>query len=165
MPEPMPQNAPGDGPEIPPLAGIDLIRRCIPHRYPFLLIDRVEAIEPGKSATGIKLVSVNEPQFQGHFPDQPVFPGVLIVEAMAQTAAVMAMLSQNLVDTGALVYFMGIDKARFRRKVVPGDRLELEITTLRGGAGARVWKFAGRGLVAGELAAQAEFTAMLDRRD
>ncbi len=150
--------------QIPDTADIDLIRRCIPHRYPFLLIDRVEALVPDTSATGIKMVTVNEPQFQGHFPDTPIFPGVMIIEAMAQTAAVMAMLSQNLVDSDALVYFMGIDKAKFRRKVVPGDRLELAVSTLRGGGKAKVWKFAGRATVDGELAAEAEFTAMLDRR-
>ncbi len=151
--------------DMPQIAEIDLIQRCIPHRYPFLLIDRVEAMERDVSAVGIKMVSFNEPQFQGHFPGNPIFPGVMIIEAMAQTAAVMAMLSQNLLDTGSLVYFMGIDKAKFRRKVGPGDRLELHVKTLRGGGKARVWKFEGQGLVDGELAAQAEFTAMLDKRD
>ncbi len=150
--------------DLPQSADIALIQRCIPHRYPFLLIDRVEQIVPDVSAVGIKMVSFNEPQFQGHFPDTPIFPGVMIIEAMAQTAAVMAMLSQNLLDTDALVYFMGIDKAKFRRKVGPGDRLELAVRTLRGGGKARVWKFEGRATVEGELAAQAEFTAMLDRR-
>lgn len=150
--------------DLPQSADIALIQRCIPHRYPFLLIDRVEAIVPDASAVGIKMVTFNEPQFQGHFPGTPIFPGVMIIEAMAQTAAVMAMLSQNLLDTAALVYFMGIDKAKFRRKVAPGDKLELAVKTLRGGGTAKVWKFEGRATVDGEVAAQAEFTAMLDRR-
>ena len=150
--------------DVPQTADIALIKRCIPHRYPFLLIDRVEDIVADVSAVGIKMVTFNEPQFQGHFPDTPIFPGVMIIEAMAQSAAVMAMLSQGLVDTDSLVYFMGIDKAKFRRKVGPGDRLELHIKTLRGGGAARVWKFEGRALVDGDVAAQAEFTAMLDRR-
>ncbi|HHH89189.1 MAG TPA: 3-hydroxyacyl-ACP dehydratase FabZ [Aliiroseovarius sp.] len=150
--------------DMPEVAEIDLIQRCIPHRYPFLLIDRVEAMVRDSSAVGIKMVTFNEPQFQGHFPGAPILPGVMIVEAMAQTAAVMAMLSQDLIDTGALVYFMGIDKAKFRRKVGPGDKLELHVKTVRGGGSARVWKFEGRGLVDGEVAAQAEFTAMLDKR-
>ena len=150
--------------DVPQTADIALIKRCIPHRYPFLLIDRVEDIVADVSAVGIKMVTFNEPQFQGHFPDTPIFPGVMIIEAMAQSAAVMAMLSQGLVDTDSLVYFMGIDKAKFRRKVGPGDKLELHIKTLRGGGAARVWKFEGRALVDGDVAAQAEFTAMLDRR-
>ncbi|HHB81126.1 MAG TPA: 3-hydroxyacyl-ACP dehydratase FabZ [Aliiroseovarius sp.] len=151
--------------DVPNIADIALIQRCIPHRYPFLLIDRVEEIVADQSAVGIKMVTFNEPQFQGHFPDTPIFPGVMIIEAMAQTAAVMAMLSQNLLDTDSLVYFMGIDKTKFRRKVGPGDKLELHVKTLRGGGTAKVWKFEGRALVDGELAAQAEFTAMLDRRE
>ncbi len=150
--------------DTPQVADIALIQRCIPHRYPFLLIDRVEDIVADRSAVGIKMVSFNEPQFQGHFPGTPIFPGVQIIEAMAQTAAVMAMLSQDLLDTDSLVYFMGIDKARFRRKVVPGDRMELHVKTLRGGGSAKVWKFEGRASVEGELAAEAQFTAMLDRR-
>jgi len=150
---------------VPQTADIALIQRCIPHRYPFLLIDRVQDIVADQSAVGIKMVSFNEPQFQGHFPDTPIFPGVMIIEAMAQTAAVMAMLSQDLLDSGSLVYFMGIDKAKFRRQVGPGDKLELQVKTLRGGGAAKVWKFEGRGLVDGALAAQAEFTAMLDRRE
>ncbi|MCP5039111.1 MAG: 3-hydroxyacyl-ACP dehydratase FabZ [Rhodobacteraceae bacterium] len=147
--------------DVAQTADIHLIQRCIPHRYPFLLIDKVRDIVANTSAVGIKNVTFNEPHFQGHFPATPIMPGVTIIEAMAQTSAVMVMLSQGLVDSNALVYFMGIDKAKFRRKVVPGDVLELHITTLRGGA--RVQKFEGRALVDGELAAQAEFTAMLDK--
>ena len=142
-------------------ADIHMIQRCIPHRYPFLLIDRVERIVKDVSAVGIKNVTFNEPHFQGHFPETPIMPGVMIIEAMAQTSAVMVAISQELVDTNALVYFMGIDKAKFRRKVVPGDVLEMQITTLRGGS--KVWKFEGKATVNGELAAQAEFTAMIDK--
>jgi len=142
-------------------ADIHLIQRYIPHRYPFLLVDRVERIVRDVSATGIKNVTFNEPHFQGHFPDAPIMPGVMIIEAMAQTSAVMVAISQELIDTNALVYFMGIDKAKFRRKVVPGDVLQMDITTLRGGS--KVWKFEGKAMVNGEMAAQAEFTAMIDK--
>ena len=141
-------------------ADIGLIQRIIPHRYPFLLVDRVERIEGTRSAVGIKNVTFNEPHFQGHFPGVPIMPGVTIVEAMAQTAAVMAGLGYGLVDKHLLIYFMSIESCKFRRKVVPGDVLELHIATRRGGG--KIWKFEGRGLVRGELAAEAEFTAMLD---
>ncbi|MFA5538233.1 MAG: 3-hydroxyacyl-ACP dehydratase FabZ [Gemmobacter sp.] len=141
-------------------ADLALIQRMIPHRYPFLLVDKARDIVPGESAVGIKNVTFNEPQFQGHFPDVPIFPGVMIVEAMAQTAAVLVGVTLGLADKGALVYFMGIEGAKFRRKVVPGDVLELHVRVLRGGG--KVWKFEGRGLVEGELAAEATFMAMLD---
>ena len=141
-------------------ADIDLIRRIIPHRYPFLLVDRVEGIDGTARCVGIKAVTANEPQFQGHFPDVPIMPGVLIVEAMAQTAAVMVGVANDLADRKMLVYFMGIDGVKFRRKVGPGDLLRMEIETRRGGG--KVWKFTGRASVDGELAAEAEFTAMMD---
>ena len=143
------------------VADIALIQRILPHRYPFLLVDRVERIDGSRSAVGIKNVTMNEPQFTGHFPDMPVMPGVLIVEALAQTAAVMVGVAEDLADKGVMVYFMGIDGAKFRRKVGPGDRLELHVETLRGGG--KVWRFRGRALVEGELAAEAELTAMMDR--
>lgn len=149
-------------PEVPRTADIDLIKRCIPHRYPFLFVDRVEEIVAGESAVGIKMVTVNEPHFQGHFPAAPIMPGVTIVEAMAQTSAVMVALSLDLVGKDALVYFMGIDGVKFRRKVVPGDVLRMEISTLRGGPGSKVWKFAGKATVDGQVACQAEFSAMID---
>jgi len=148
--------------DIPTVADIDLIKRCIPHRYPFLFIDRVEDIVANESAVGIKMVTVNEPHFQGHFPSTPIMPGVTIVEAMAQTSAVMVALSLDLVGKDALVYFMGIDGVKFRRKVVPGDVLRMEITTLRGGPGSKVWKFSGKATVDGKVACQAEFSAMID---
>lgn len=147
--------------EIPTSADIGLIQRAIPHRFPFLMIDRVRDIVPSKSAIGIKNVSVNEPQFSGHFPGLPVLPGVLIIEALAQTSALMVSLSLDLVDSGAVVYFMGVDKCRFRRKVVPGDVLELRVDALRGGG--KVWKFKGLATVGDEVACECEFMAMIDR--
>jgi 3-hydroxyacyl-[acyl-carrier-protein] dehydratase len=149
-------------PQTPTTADIDLIQRIIPHRYPFLLVDRVRDIVPFTSAVGLKNVTMNEPHFQGHFPGTPIMPGVTIIEAMAQTAAVMVGVSADFADKELLIYFMGIDGVKFRRKVVPGDVLELHVTTLRGKPGGKVWKFAGRGMVDGEMAAEAEFTAMLD---
>ena len=141
-------------------ADIALIKRILPHRYPFLLVDRVIDIDGTDKATGVKNVTANEPHFEGHFPQEPVMPGVLIVEALAQTAAVMAGVSLGLADKNLSVYFMGIDGAKFRRKVVPGDVLMLHIETKRGGG--KVWKFAGRAEVAGELACECELTAMMD---
>ena len=146
--------------DIPTTADIALIQRVIPHRYPFLLIDRLEQIVPSQSAVGIKNVTMNEPQFQGHFPGAPIFPGVMIIEAMAQTAAAMVGLSLDLADKGALVYFMGVEKAKFRRKVVPGDVLELHVNALRGGS--KIWKFEGQGKVGDELTCEAVFSAMID---
>ncbi|TFL17007.1 3-hydroxyacyl-ACP dehydratase FabZ [Jannaschia formosa] len=147
---------------IPAEADIHLIQRIIPHRYPFLLIDRVIDIVANQSATGIKNVTFNEPHFQGHFPGAPIMPGVTIVEAMAQTAAVMVGVSNDLADKNFLVYFMGIESAKFRRKVVPGDVLELRLTVTRGKPGAKVWRFRGEATVGGEMAAEADFTAMMD---
>ena len=141
-------------------ADIHLIQRIIPHRYPFLLVDKVRDIVPHERALGIKNVTFNEPHFQGHFPGTPIMPGVTIIEAMAQTAAVLVGISLDLVDKEPLVYFMNIDNGKFRRKVVPGDVLELHVTVKRGGG--RVWKFHGAGKVDGEMAAEAEFTAMID---
>ncbi len=146
----------------PDSADIDLIQRIIPHRYPFLLIDKVRDIVPFESATGIKNVTFNEPHFQGHFPGTPIMPGVTIVEAMAQTAAVMVGVSMDMADKELLVYFMAIDGCKFRRKVVPGDVLELSLSVIRGKPGGKVWKFKGVGTVEGDLAAEAEFTAMMD---
>ena len=141
-------------------ADIQLIQRILPHRYPFLLIDRVEDIDGLKTARGIKNVTSNEPHFQGHFPGAPIMPGVTIIEALAQTAAVMVGTTQKLADGNMLIYFLAIDKCKFRRKVVPGDVLNLHVETLRGGS--KIWKFKGSGMVNGEMAAEAEFTAMMD---
>ncbi|MGB3278980.1 MAG: 3-hydroxyacyl-ACP dehydratase FabZ [Pseudorhodobacter sp.] len=145
---------------MPTTADIDLIQRILPHRYPFFLVDKVRDIVPNQSAVGIKCVTMNEPQFQGHFPGKPVFPGVQIIEALAQTSGILVGVSLDLADKNLLVYFMGIDAVKFRRMVVPGDVMELHVTVKRGGG--KVWKFEGRALVDGELCAQAEFTAMMD---
>ncbi len=143
-------------------ADIQLIQRILPHRYPFLLVDRVVEIDGYQSAKGLKNVTMNEPHFQGHFPGNPIMPGVTIVEAMAQTAAVMVGVALDLADKELGVYFMAIDKCKFRRMVVPGDVLEMQLTTTRGKPGGKVWKFAGVATVEGEMAAEAEFTAMMD---
>ena len=142
-------------------ADIGLIQRILPHRYPFLMIDRVRDIERGRSATGLKNVTVNEPHFVGHFPGHPIMPGVLFIEAMGQTAGVLVGLSEDMIDTGFLIYLMSVEKAKFRRMVVPGDAVELPVEITR--QGSRVLRFAGRALVRGEVVAEAEFTAMIDR--
>lgn len=143
-------------------ADIQMIQRILPHRYPFLLVDRVIDIDGTKSATGLKNVTMNEPHFQGHFPGTPIMPGVTIVEAMAQTSAVMVGVALDLADKDMLIYFMAIDNCKFRRKVVPGDQLRMNLTTLRGKPGGKVWRFKGTALVDGDMAAEAEFTAMMD---
>ena len=131
---------------------INEIMQTLPHRYPFLLVDRMEEVEPGKRSVGIKNVTINEPFFQGHFPGYPVMPGVLIIEAMAQVGAV-ALLSMPEY-AGKLALFAGIDGARFRRQVIPGDtlRIEVEVTRLRG----KVGKSKAKATVNGELAVEAE---------
>ena len=144
----------------PEQADIQLIQRIIPHRYPFLLVDKVVDIDGTASAKGIKNVTMNEPHFQGHFPGMPIMPGVTIIEAMAQTAAVMVGVSLDMADKDMKVYFMAIESCKFRRKVGPGDTLRMEVTTLRGGG--KVWKFKGVATVEGEVACQCEFTAMMD---
>ena len=138
------------------------IQRILPHRYPFLLVDRIVEIEPPRRAVGIKQVTANEPHFQGHFPAYPVMPGVLIVEAMAQTAAVLVVSTFGSESEGKLVYFMSIDGVRFRRPVVPGDRLELHVEKVQ--SRANVWKFSGKALVEGKVAAEATFAAMIRDR-
>ena len=145
-----------------PSADIQMIQRIIPHRYPFLLVDKVVDIQGTQSAVGIKNVTMNEPHFQGHFPGMPIMPGVTIVEAMAQTAAVMVGVTLEMADKDMKVYFMAIDKCKFRRKVVPGDVVRMELNTLRGKPGGKVWKFGGVASVEGEMAAEVEFTAMMD---
>ena len=144
------------------IADIDLIKRILPHRYPFLLVDKVVDIDGFNKATGLKNITFNEPQFQGHFPANPIMPGIMIVEAMAQTAAVMVGVGLNLADKDMLIYFMAIDNCKFRRKVTPGDQLIMNLNTLRGKPGGKVWKFYGEASVDGEMAAQAEFSAMMD---
>lgn len=144
-------------------ADIHLIQRIIPHRYPFLLIDRVVDIVPDKGCVGIKNVTFNEPHFQGHFPAKPIMPGVMVVEAMAQAAAVLVGISMDVVGRELLTYFLSIDSCRFRRMVVPGDVLELHMTVKRGGG--KIWKFGGRAMVGDQLACEAEIAAMMDLRD
>ncbi len=139
------------------VAHIEEIMSLIPHRYPMLLIDRVEDIEPGESAVGVKNVSLNEWYFQGHFPGRPILPGVLIVEAMAQTAAVAVM--RNISGNDKSVFFMSIDEAKFRKPVVPGDVLKLKVTKER--SRGTVWKFKGEATVDGTLVAEASVTAMI----
>lgn len=135
------------------------IMELIPHRYPFLMIDRVIDIVIDQSAVGIKNVTIGEPFFQGHFPRQPVMPGVLIVEAMAQTAAVLVVKTLGSAANGKLVYFMTIDDARFRKPVVPGDTIHVEVTKIRNRR--NVWKFRGEAKVNGTLMAEARYSAMI----
>ena len=132
---------------------------ALPHRYPMLLVDRVERIVPDQSITAIKAVSMNEPFFQGHFPGHPIMPGVLIVEALAQAAGVLAVESLGLAESGKLVYFMAIEGAKFRAPVEPGCLLQLDVEFVQ--KRASVCKFAGRASVDGKLAAEANFTAMI----
>ncbi len=139
--------------------GIERIMEMIPHRYPMLMVDRVIDVRPGESAVGIKNVSVNENFFQGHFPQRPVMPGVLIIEAMAQTAAVLVVHTMGKDAEGKLVYFMSVEGARFRKPVGPGDRLELHVTKDR--ARGNVWKFKAEGRVDGTLVAEATYAAMI----
>jgi 3-hydroxyacyl-[acyl-carrier-protein] dehydratase len=143
-------------------ADIQMIQRILPHRYPFLLVDKVEEIDGTQSSVGYKNVTMNEPHFQGHFPGQPIMPGVTIVEAMAQTAGVMVGVALEQMDKEMLIYFMSIDNCKFRRKVVPGDVLRMDLKTVRGKPGGKIWKFSGVATVEGEMAAEAEFMAMLD---
>jgi len=147
------------GTETATVADIKRILQLIPHRYPMLMVDRVTDMRLDSSAVGIKNVSINEPFFQGHFPSEPVMPGVLIIEAMAQTAAVLVMSSLGQEADGKLVYFMSIDGVRFRRPVVPGDRLELHVEKIQ--SRANVWRFSGKGIVEGKVAAEATFAAMI----
>ena len=135
------------------------VMAALPHRYPMLLVDRVERVVPDQSITAIKAVSMNEGFFQGHFPGRPIMPGVLIVEALAQAAGVLAVESLGLANSGKLVYFMAIDGAKFRTPVEPGCLLQLDVEFIQ--KRASVCKFAGRASVAGKLAAEANFTAMI----
>ena len=135
------------------------VMAALPHRYPMLLVDRVEQIIPDRSITAIKAVTMNEGFFQGHFPGRPIMPGVLIVEALAQAAGVLAVESLGLADSGKLVYFMAIEGAKFRNPVEPGCLLQLDVEFVQ--KRATVCKFTGRASVDGKLAAEASFTAMI----
>lgn len=136
------------------------IQKILPHRYPFLLVDRIIDIDPKVKATGYKNVSANEPFFQGHFPDYPIMPGVLIVEAMAQVAGILAFHSGA---QGNSVYFMSIEKAKFRKPVVPGDRLNFEVNVIQNRN--NVWKFSGQAFVDEQIVAEADFTAMVTEQE
>ncbi len=135
------------------------VMAALPHRFPMLLVDRVESLEPDVRITAIKAVTINEPFFAGHFPGRPIMPGVLIVEALAQAAGVLAVESLGLAGSGKLVYFMAIDGAKFRTPVEPGCLLELHVEFVQ--KRSSVCKFAGRAMVNGKLAAEANFTAMI----
>lgn len=143
------------------LENIDILRvmERIPHRYPFLLIDKMESVVPYESAIGVKAVSVGEPHFQGHFPTRPIMPGVLIVESMAQTAAVMVVSSLGPDSEGKLVYFMSVEEAKFRRPVVPGDLMKIHVDKKQ--QRGPVWKFAGVAKVDDKVVAEATFSAMI----
>jgi 3-hydroxyacyl-[acyl-carrier-protein] dehydratase len=138
---------------------INKIMQMIPHRYPILLVDRILEIVGGESAIGLKNVTFNEPHFQGHFPSFPVMPGVLIVEAMAQTAAIVVVEAIGNDAEGKIVYFMSIDDARFRKPVVPGDSMHIHIKKIH--SRSNVWKFEGKAMVDGQVCAEATFSAMI----
>ncbi|HOY01168.1 MAG: 3-hydroxyacyl-ACP dehydratase FabZ [Zoogloea sp.] len=141
---------------------INEIKQYIPHRYPFLLVDRIVEIELGKRALGLKNVTINEPFFPGHFPHNPVMPGVLIIEALAQAAAVLAFKTDGTIpDKDAMVYFASVDNVRFKRPVVPGDQLMLDVEIVR--TIRNIWKFKGVARVAGEVATEAEFMCAIKR--
>ena len=142
---------------------IEALKRLIPHRYPFLMIDRLTDVRPSEGAVGWKAVTINEPHFAGHFPNYAVMPGVLIVEAMAQTAGALVVHSLGFYDKGKSVYFLTIDKARFRKPVHPGDLLRIPVQVQRNRG--PVWRFEGKAFVGEDLCAEAEFSAMfLDRQ-
>ncbi|MDX9861035.1 MAG: 3-hydroxyacyl-ACP dehydratase FabZ [Rhodospirillales bacterium] len=147
--------------KTPGVTAVDILRimEMIPHRYPFLMIDRVIDIIPDTSAVGVKNVTINEPFFAGHFPRRPVMPGVLIIEAMAQTAAVLVVQTLGSASEGKLVYFMTVDEARFRKPVMPGDTLHIHVTKERNRR--NVWKFRGEAKVNGTLVAEAIYAAMI----
>lgn len=141
---------------------INEILKILPHRYPFLLVDRIVELEAGKRAKGIKNVTINEPFFQGHFPGHPIMPGVLVIEAMAQVAGLLAFKSANVENK--VVYFMSIDKAKFRRPVLPGDTLELILEVIKN-RNMVIWAFKGEAYVDGNMVAEAEFMATIRDRE
>ncbi|MCX5891934.1 MAG: 3-hydroxyacyl-ACP dehydratase FabZ [Deltaproteobacteria bacterium] len=146
---------------LPPLPlMLEDIQRILPHRYPFLLVDRIIALEPGKSIVGLKNVSINEPFFQGHFPGRPIMPGVLVAESLAQVGGILALLATENVGNPS-IYLMSLEKVRFRHPVVPGDQLRLEVQTLRGGK--KFWKMHGQAFVADTLVMEGEMMAAVGK--
>jgi 3-hydroxyacyl-[acyl-carrier-protein] dehydratase len=141
----------------PQSLNVEEIQRILPHRYPFLMVDRILSVDLGKRIVGVKNVSINEPFFQGHFPGRPIMPGVLIIEAMAQVGGILALLSTPENLGNPWVYLLGADKVRFRKPVVPGDQLVLELETLR--SGKKFWKMQGKALVNQTLVTEAELMA------
>jgi 3-hydroxyacyl-[acyl-carrier-protein] dehydratase len=135
------------------------IMKKMPHRYPFLLVDRILELEPGKRAVGLKNVTMNEPFFQGHFPGFPIMPGVLIVEGLAQTAGALCVSNYDTSYKPQLVYFMGIDRAKFRKPVLPGDLLHYHVKKIR--ARGKAWRFGGQAKVNGQIVAEAEISALI----
>lgn len=148
---------------VPSQLTLEEIMQYLPHRYPFLLVDRILDAKIGEFIRGLKNVTFNEPFFSGHFPGRPVMPGVLIVEAMAQVGGVLAYMTNQDHLEKKLYLFLGMDKVRFRRQVVPGDQLILEMTTLR--SGRKVWKMIGKALVDGNVVAEGEFIAALTQEE
>lgn len=148
-----------ENPSSPRSIDINRIVQMIPHRYPFLLVDRVSDIVPDESAVGLKNVTMNEPFFQGHFPSRPIMPGVLIIECMAQTAAVLVVETLGASAEGKLVYFMSVEEARFRKPVIPGDQLKIHVKKER--SRGNVWKFSGQAKVDDQVMAEATYTAMI----
>jgi 3-hydroxyacyl-[acyl-carrier-protein] dehydratase len=140
-------------------ADINKILSALPHRYPFLMVDRIRDIVGDDSCVGLKNVTFNEPHFQGHFPGHPVMPGVLLIEGMAQTAAALIAFAQGAAEQGKLVYFMTIDNAKFRKPVIPGDTVEFHVQKIR--RRSNIWKFAARAEVDGAKVAEAEVSAMM----
>lgn len=143
--------------EYTPPLDYDIIRRILPHRYPFLMVDRIITLELGKRIVGVKNVTINEPFFQGHFPGRPIMPGVLIIEAVAQVGGILALLSMPENLDNPFIFLMGMDKVRFRKPVLPGDQLVMEVETLR--AGKKFWKMAGKALVNQTVVAEGELLA------
>ncbi len=147
---------------LPQSLNLEEIVRILPHRYPFLMVDRILSLELGKRIVGVKNITINEPFFQGHFPGRPIMPGVLIIEALAQVGGILALLSTPEHLGSPSIYLMGLDKVRFRKPVVPGDQLILEIETLR--SGKKFWKMHGKALVNRVLVTEGEMMAAVGQQ-